>query len=60
MKVAAIEVEVLEQAPTELHIFPRETRRGKAQWAIWIKPDGSGTLFIAQNQIALPKNEPRK
>ena len=60
MKVAAIEVEVLEQAPTELHIFPRGTRRGKAQWAIWIKPDGSGTLFISQNQISLPKNAPDK
>ena len=57
-KAAAIEVEVLEQAPTELHIFPRETRRGKAQWAVWVKSDGSAVLFAGNEQIILPRNAP--
>lgn len=60
MKVAAIEVEVLDQAPHELHIFPRETRRGKAQWAIWVSPDGSAVVFIGDEQIILPKNSQTK
>ncbi len=60
VNAAAVNIEVLKIAPTELHIYPRETRRGKAQWAIWVKPDGSGTLFISQNQISLPKNAPDK
>ena len=56
MKAAALEVEVFEEHPGELHIYPRETRRGKAQWAAWIKVDGSGTLFVNNGQIKLPKN----
>ncbi len=54
--IAGIEIEVLSDHPGTLHLFPRETRRGKAQWAIWVKPDGSGVLFINNEQVALPKN----
>lgn len=54
-KVAGIEVEVFDDKQ-ELHIYPRETRRGKAQWAIWVKEDGSGVMFINNDQIELPKN----
>lgn len=57
--IAGIEVEVLKSTPEELHIFPRESRRGKAQWAIWVQPDGSGVLFIGNEQVALPKNGQR-
>lgn len=59
MKVAALEVEVFQEKEgvPKLHIFPRETRRGKAQWAIWIHPDGSAVLFAGHRQIMLPKNE---
>lgn len=60
MKAAGIEVEVLEHYPSELHIYPRETRRGKAKWAVWVRPDGSGTVFVNQKQIELPKNSPDK
>ncbi len=55
---AGIEVEVLKETPEEIHIFPRESRRGKAQWAMWVKPDGSAVLFVGQEQIVLPKNAP--
>jgi hypothetical protein len=54
--IAGIEVEVFKQTPETIHIFPRETRRGKAQWAVWVKPDGSGILFADNKQIELPKN----
>ncbi len=57
---AGIEVEVLKDVPEKLHIFPRESRRGKAQWAIWIHLDGSGILFAGNDQIVLPKNAPGK
>lgn len=58
MKVmrAGLEIEVIESSPNELHFFPRESRRGKAQWAIWLKPDGSGILFVGNEQVQLPKN----
>jgi hypothetical protein len=60
MKVAAIDVEVFDNEPGKLHVYPRETRRGKAQWAVWIHPDGSGVLFVDNDQIQLPKNAPGK
>lgn len=60
MKVAALVTEVFEKPEAQLHIYPKETRRGRAQWAIWVNPDGSGVMFIGNDQIELPKNAPSK
>ncbi len=59
MKVAALVTEVFPNKQ-ELHIYPKETRRGRAQWAIWVREDGSGIMFIGNDQIQLPKNAPSK
>jgi hypothetical protein len=58
-KCAGLEIETSHDN-TDLHIFPRETRRGKAQWAIWVHADGSGILFAGNEQIVLSKNGPDK
>lgn len=54
--MSAIEVEALKQVPGKVHVFPRETRRGKAQWGIWIDHDGSAVLFVGDDQVILPAN----
>ena len=57
IKCAGIEIET-SQDNTDLHLYPRESRRGKAQWAMWVKSDGSAILFAGREQIVLPKNAP--
>jgi hypothetical protein len=39
-------------------ISPSATRRQKANWYIWVKPDGSGILVIGsgKQRIPLPSN----
>lgn len=58
-KVAGIEIGS-SQDNTDLQVYPRESRRGKAQWAIWVKSDGSALLFSGNDQIVLPRNAPGK
>ncbi len=54
-RVAGIELENSTEN-TDLHLYPRETRRGKAQWGLWVRTDGSAILFVGNDQIVLPKN----
>lgn len=58
-KVAGLEIETA-QGDTDLHVYPRESRRGKAQWTMWVKKDGSAVLFVGVEQIILPKNESKQ
>lgn len=57
MRAAGIEVELtVVDGKQELHLYPRESRRGKAQWAIYVREDGSGFMFIGNEQVHLPAN----
>lgn len=57
MRAAGIEVEVtVVDDKQELHLYPRESRRGKAQWAMYVREDGSGFMFIGNEQVHLPAN----
>lgn len=57
MKSTGIVVETsVADAGEEIHIYPRESRRGKAQWAIYVREDGSGFMFIDSEQVHLPAN----
>lgn len=50
-------------------IYPRESRRKRAAWVLWVRPDGSGVLYTKRkesgavlntSQIRLPANITRK
>jgi hypothetical protein len=56
LESAGLEIETME-GTTDLHIYPRESRRGKAQWAVWLKTDGSALIFVGDEQVILPKND---
>jgi len=60
MMRAGIEIEVFKETPEKIHVFPRESRRGRARWAMWVKADGSAVLFVGNEQIVLPKNSSDK
>lgn len=53
----------------DLCIYPRETRRRRASWILWVAPDGSGQLYtkrkengavIDRSRIELPASVARK
>lgn len=44
----------------ELCIYPRETRRKRADWIMWISKDGSGELYIHRETTGALQGKPIK
>ncbi len=42
----------------EICIYPRESRRKRAQWILWVSADGSGSLYIGRGETGAVKNDP--
>ena len=69
MKNLKVDIEAFETVDggMTVSVSPAVSRRQKAMWYIWIKPDGSALLaidesipgFIKGTRIHLPANSPR-
>jgi hypothetical protein len=42
----------------ELCVFPRESRRKRASWIMWISPDGSADLYTQRAESGAIEGEP--
>jgi hypothetical protein len=42
----------------ELCIYPRESRRKRASWIMWIAPDGSADLYTERSETGAIQGEP--
>jgi hypothetical protein len=42
----------------EMCIYPRESRRKRASWIMWVCPDGSADLYTEREESGAVKGEP--
>lgn len=42
----------------EMCIFPRESRRKRASWIMWVSPDGSADLYTERDETGAIQGEP--
>lgn len=42
----------------DLCVYPRESRRKRAAWIMWISPDGSADLYTEREESGAVKGEP--
>jgi hypothetical protein len=42
----------------EMCVYPRESRRKRASWIMWISPDGSADLYTKREEDGAVQGEP--